>query len=243
MTRLGRDPSGENDMLSPVIFLATFIGIAALLIGYCQSFYATTGESGDWAYETGYDTIGGITYVLLAPEDGYDMEIQTIFTDWDSGNPLNMVFTGDDETIESALVRNDYADASEDGFVFKMSYGWWSVKSTHLSLQEIYDGQMSTSNLSVCDIALGARSYSVFCEVNANYTLFQYMVSLNQYNISVGFNLEDKLTSNSMWTILGQMLTADLPDTHPIINIIIAIPIWTAIGILAFYAIRSVLPF
>jgi hypothetical protein len=241
--KLSRNVAGENDMLNPIVFLATFIGISALLIGYCQSFYATTGASGNWGYQTGYNTVGGITYVMLTPETGYDMETQTIFTDWDSGNPLNMIFTGADETIESALVRNDFADASEDVFVFKMEYGWWSVRTTRLSLQNIYDDQLAFTNQSVSHISLGARSYSVFCNVDANYTMFQYMVGLNQYNISVGYDLEDKLTSNSMWTVLGQMLTADLPDTHPIVNMLIAIPIWTAIGILAFYAVRSVLPF
>jgi len=53
----------------------------------------------------------------------------------------------------------------------------------------------------------------------------------------------EEVKKASMWTILGQMLTLQLPGVHPAINFIIAAPFWTAIAYVAVEFVRSFIPF
>jgi hypothetical protein len=50
------------------------------------------------------------------------------------------------------------------------------------------------------------------------------------------------MAESSMWTVLGQMLTAQIPDVHPIINILIAVPFWAAIGFMAIMIVSRFIP-
>lgn len=62
-------------------------------------------------------------------------------------------------------------------------------------------------------------------------------------HVIMGFGFDDYETSISSWALVGQLLTFQAPDIHPVINAIIAIPIWATIAYVAYILILKALPF
>jgi hypothetical protein len=246
--RLERDPAAEDELIKPVVFLVTFVAVSALMVGLVNQYYAMAAFGGQADFSTGYQTIGGITYDMLDPALGYALSTEDAESIVDLDDGTVFVF----EDLECQLVRDNdvYAPWTpalithfKDFFWFKVSYGWFSIRVAALPFETIlanYDGE---TNVSVNDLALGHRSYTFFVQgLSGGASTFAQSLDANLINISVGVNLEDALAHNSLWSTLGQILTLQLPDTHWIINLLMAVPIWTAIGVLAFLAIRSLVP-
>jgi len=56
-------------------------------------------------------------------------------------------------------------------------------------------------------------------------------------------NFDQINTSFNAWNLVGAILFFQMPDVHPIINAIIAIPLWVCIGYLTFVLILKAIPF
>lgn len=242
------DTDGAEAITGRIVFVATFILISSMLIAFMNESYAENAVGGDWEYSIGYATIGGITYDLLQPLAGYDLTTANVSDHWEIGGDENFFFyqtaIDDDDRIESALIRdNDYYLGTwsinedtmyEDYFHFRIEYGWWTVKSAAISLDTVVANQLPGANVSVTDFSLGHRSYSFLVETGTDGDGFGPAVWSNLMNVSVGVNIEESLADNSMWSILGQILTFSLPEVHWIINTIVGVIFWTMIGVVAF---------
>jgi len=60
---------------------------------------------------------------------------------------------------------------------------------------------------------------------------------------TIGIGLEEIATSIGAWQLLTQLLFFQVPDIHPAINFLIALPIWSCIAILVYMLILLALPF
>lgn len=47
----------------------------------------------------------------------------------------------------------------------------------------------------------------------------------------------------SVWVMIGQLLTFQAPEVHPLLNIIIAVPLWVGIAISLLYVFDKIVPF
>lgn len=59
----------------------------------------------------------------------------------------------------------------------------------------------------------------------------------------IGLGVEDAVAKINAWNIVGQLLTFQLPDVHPVLNLLIAIPIYACIAYLAYRLILLAIPF
>ena len=55
--------------------------------------------------------------------------------------------------------------------------------------------------------------------------------------------LDDTYTSLNIWNLLGAIMWFRSPDIHPIINVLIAVPLWISFIWVAFYVLKELLPF
>jgi hypothetical protein len=61
--------------------------------------------------------------------------------------------------------------------------------------------------------------------------------------IWLGINFDQVNTQFNAWNLISMILFFQMPDVHPIINAIIAIPIWVTIAYLIFTLITKLIPF
>ncbi len=62
-------------------------------------------------------------------------------------------------------------------------------------------------------------------------------------NMTVGFPLTSDIQSVNVWTIIGQIMFFQAPYIDPVINSIIAVPLWTLFAYLMYRFLRGVIPF
>jgi hypothetical protein len=123
-----------------------------------------------------------------------------------------------------------------------------------------YEGFLVQSEFDVTaetsDENITSASYTVQCEhvamhavVGFNYTLYANATdAFNNDALTVEFGIEwDELgTGLNAWNIISSILFFQAPEINPYVNAILAIPLWAAIGWLAYALIMaaiSVLPF
>jgi len=61
--------------------------------------------------------------------------------------------------------------------------------------------------------------------------------------IWLGINFDQVNTQYNAWNLIQMILFFQMPDVHPLINMIIAIPIWITIAYLVFTLITKLIPF
>jgi hypothetical protein len=61
--------------------------------------------------------------------------------------------------------------------------------------------------------------------------------------IWLGINFDQVNTQYNAWNLISMILFFQMPDVHPLINAIIAIPIWVTIAYLVFTLITKLIPF
>jgi hypothetical protein len=61
--------------------------------------------------------------------------------------------------------------------------------------------------------------------------------------IWLGINFDQVNTQYNAWNLISMILFFQMPDVHPLINVIIAIPIWVTIAYLVFTLITKLIPF
>ena len=59
----------------------------------------------------------------------------------------------------------------------------------------------------------------------------------------MGMGYSQNPSTVSAWNILAQLLFFQMPDVHPAVNALIAIPLWAAIGILVYRLVLMAIPF
>lgn len=252
-------------MFGVFIFLATFIGITILLVQQMSTFI-TSVDPGDFQQLQGYSVIGGRQYVAWEPVEGYNVTMANTTHSFQAAVashgsvPANktLVFTSaeDDNDIIWGMVRgNEYYGSSWleypgpqkhtlflDYFWIYQDQGWGDRPLRVISYDTIIEHQVGVLNESLVEFGLSGHKYALWVRTPGNGAAHSTYIENNVFNVALVYPVIDEDAKVSMWTILGQILTLQLPDTHWFVQIIMAIPLWASIGFMAFLIIRSVIP-
>lgn len=232
-----------------LIFVGLFITVSALLIAGGYALWAESDASaGRWEELSAYEVIGNATYVMRVPNDGYSV---TMANASDYVSVGNLVPQGGDEyrfgesdpaeddAVKVSFIRdNDHlgwgslvASQFKDFFWLRCSYGLISYGTEAIDFNEIVAAQVAGSNYSSVDFNFGSRGYTLIVTTPGPAESFEVYLGLNAFNIRVGVSLQDLAPSGSMWAVLGQLVSADLPNVHPVVNLLITVAIWAAVAV------------
>ncbi len=65
----------------------------------------------------------------------------------------------------------------------------------------------------------------------------------NDFHACFGIEPSELNTKLSAWDLIGRLLFFQMPEVHPVINMLIAIPIWTCVAYLVYVLILKAIPF
>lgn len=89
---------------------------------------------------------------------------------------------------------------------------------------------------------------AVACDLFIGFNTSEYSTPQEAYeddNLKVvqSMGLSDAETSLNIWNLLGAVLLFRIPDIHPIISVMIGVPLWISFVWVAFYVLKELLPF
>jgi hypothetical protein len=137
-------------------------------------------------------------------------------------------------------------DLYEDFLMLYTEWGWWSNDEIAISFQRLISSQSTGDNVSIVSFWLHNNNYTLFVTTPGPPEFHTLFINLGSFNVRVGLLLDDdfeSLKKASMWTILGQLMTASIPDVHPVVNYFISVPFWASVGFLAVMVVRAFIPF
>ncbi len=150
---------------------------------------------------------------------------------------------GSEHPLRMALVRDDwlYSRDGEDYWACWQYYGWLGqeIAIEYISLDEIRYAYDDDKNYSRMTLVL-RFTFEIFFYNDTQY--FPDILEYNTYSVSVGVGLNDSMDSLSPWSMLGKIMSFRMPGTNFVTNVLIAIPIYTALLYIAFAIIRSCIP-
>jgi len=76
-----------------------------------------------------------------------------------------------------------------------------------------------------------------------NYTKFSDAFNNNDFWMVLGLTFDQVASTLSSWDLVSSILFFQAPQIHPLLNFIIALPIWVSIGFLIYEFIRRLIPF
>ena len=249
--RLGRDHHADETLLPIIVFCATFIGVGALLI----SLMPVSEEQGNYTVSEGYTIIGTTEYLLYDPFYGYNItagNVSSTYADRETFLFTNDTISGDER--ELYVIRDyeptldaDQFSAGEDYVMVQVYWGSWynaHWSSVKISYATIAANQIAGTNQSVTSFSCtGWQNEALIITTSGNHTTFPNLFWADTYNVMMGqYDVPTDLASTTMWGIIRQLLTASLPNIHPIINILIAIPFWACIGFMVFTIVSRMIP-
>lgn len=257
---LGRDDRAIDELIGVFVFVAVFVAVAAALIGLMAPVISSNRDAGSFTVYQGSEIIGGREYLFVDPDAGYDLT-EADATDYWKHDADESVFFEEEaltpDTIEAQLILDNtdmpLVDVGaqtehqyEDYLMFYTEYGWWSNDEVAIPLAALISHQVKDTNQSVVSFMLHNQNYSLITTTPGGPEYFSFFILLTDFNIRIAVpsDLTDTVAkSTSMWTVLGQLLTARLPDVNPFVNLLIAVPFWTACGWLGVMIVRAFIPF
>lgn len=85
------------------------------------------------------------------------------------------------------------------------------------------------------------QMYVTFSFDNSTYDSFEEAFYWGELGFWVGIQFDQINTSYNAWDIIGMLLFFSLPNVHPVINALIAIPIWIVIVYVSFILVLRVI--
>ncbi len=141
-----------------------------------------------------------------------------------------------------------YAEIYED-FIYLAQKYWAGIAfferhAVSFPFDTIIRNQISGTNYSTLDYRFGDNSYTLIIRTPlSNPSWFDEYLYNNDFTMFLGINQSPTIDDASLWVIVGQILTGNLPDMQPTIGYIIAIPLWAAISFTTMTLIGRFLPF
>jgi hypothetical protein len=249
--QLRADRHGDETLLPIIIFCATFVGVGALVI----SLMPVPDMGGNMSVSEGYTIIGSTEYLLYEPFYGYNItagNVSSTYADRETFLFTNDTISGDEREFyairdyEPTLDADQFA-AGEDYVVVQVYWGPWynsHWSSVKIAYATIAANQIAGTNQSVTPFSVtGWENEALIVTTAGNSTSFLDLFWADTYNVMMGqYDVIDDLASTTMWGIIRQLLTASLPDVHPVINFMIAIPFWACIGFMVFTIVSRMIP-
>lgn len=259
--RIGHDRAGSEKLMGPFVLMASFILITVMVIAGMASFLQTA--SGNWDEITGTLLIGSTEYTLRNPEAGWDITDENVTDRWDHEADENAYFykddPGEDDQIVVGIIRdNAYFDSSfawvrpgadsllyNDFIMVYTEFGWWDNDEWPIPYVTILSNRLTNSNVSVTDFGIRHNTtFALIVTVDDDPAKFGDGLYDNEFNIKIGVpDYEPDIAYTSMWTVLGQVMTASIPDVAPEVNLIIGATMYAGIGMIVFTVISRMIPF
>ena len=237
-------PVGEQKTLITVVsFLACFY----LLVSFMPSYFT----SGSTEYPS---------YNVPEYFEGIDLQSYAYFwnvTLYPNGGWKNSDFAGRVLRISTGSDDIDMWTQSEfwvftwdwdyfewyDSQGIKHSEGSSFQKWRYIKLSEIDEVYNQTGSLE-WTVKNGKAQYKVYFGFNETlYSTPSEAFSNSDLVMLVCAGYDQVATSVNAWNLIGQILFFKMPDVHPMINALIAIPLWTAIAWLMIIIILKFIPF
>ena len=256
---LGQDKTASEQLMGPFVLIASFILITVMVIASMAAFFQTA--SGQWDEVKGTLMVGATEYTLRNPEQGWNITLDNVTDRWDHEADENAYFykdePGEDDQMVVGIIRdNAYFGATyggrsfdealyEDFIMVYTEFGWWDNDEWPISYQTILSNKIVNSNISVTEFGIRHNTtYALIITVDAPADLFGAGLWSSNYNIKLGLpDYEADIAYTSMWTVLGQVMTASLPDVTPEVNLIIGATMYAGIGMIVFTVISRMIPF
>jgi hypothetical protein len=266
-----RGDDGALEGLVPVlVFIAAFIVISSTVIASMQDAIEDA-QGGNWQYASGSGLYGDIEYNLWNPDEGVDVTDMTVINRYDSfrgdeevaSREVFYLVDPDEEDRYLVNVINDnelwsigwhnllgFRDERRlynDYVMVAQEYGWFSVSYTAISYDQIKQANMGTGNTSLVPFVIHGHEMTLIVQAFENSTgaTFRTCIDLNLFNLKLGVVDDDNFTAiahSSIWNILGQMLTMQLPESTPFVDLLVAVPLWTGVAVCFFIFARSLIP-
>jgi len=243
----------ETPPLSTFLFLITFLAVFGLLVMTIPSgFLVTTDEYGTRDIPEEFDVKSleayASTLIITMNETG--------------GKEIMGYYYRVEVEIGGHKFFFDYAMANESTLqlVFIHRYTvWWFFETGHnmdwtnnknmergdvLSVEELQSDYAE-------NLPYDLSCSHVYLDASFNYDEGTYSNVTDAWNhhglsLFIGIEFDQLATGLNAWDLMGMILTFQMPNVHPVLNYIIAIPIWVSIAWLAFAFIIAVvksLPF
>ena len=264
--RLKADDREADETVMPVfVFCATFVVIGAFMISLMTPLFASPDAEGNFALYEGYEIIGDITYALYDPDTGYDMSTANVtllpVVYGSAGTWVSFSNSSVSDRIVSITRDFDWHDYTVSGPVFPIpdfeghtdfitiytQWGpWYNSHEEYLIIDysSIPLYQVQSYNQSAVPFTIHGTSEVLIITTPGNETDFESNLWANNFNIAMGTPaFSTDAAETSMWKILGQLMTASLPNVHPLVNLLIAVPFWASLAFLGFTLLVRVIPF
>jgi len=261
MRHIQNDKDGDEQLL-PVFVMAAAVLVCITLLstGIANAIQRNT-PTGYWQDIEGYDIFGGVEYNFCEPVYGFNVSMANHTQNAESDNPIKKLeFDYDPFDFMTVRLVRDFDNLGP----YHTRYHYNDFINIHVKkggvtwgkdrwVQIPYDGALRTSFAYVNETE--TCSFAYFEAFNSNFTVVLTTwtndssahygsIMAGTYNLKIAYNAENDMSMHqSMWTILGQILTLELPDMGNEANLLFAVPIWAALGFMVFTILSRVIPF
>lgn len=246
--------AGEEAIMGKIVFLAVFITLSSLFIAQGYNLWSSAG-SGNWDTMHGYEILGNYTFISLLPYAGYDFQPSNVSDHITPGTLAGDgdAFVFDEEDLESddavrvwVVMDNDLFDLAygtdeniftyQNFFFIRCDYGgflgMFDTFIDYVSFPQVLENQLPGTNVSLSSVSLGHRHYTLFVNTTGAAESFATDLYGGIFNVRMVLTTEDQTPSGSMWAIITQLLTADIPNVHWLVNLILFTITWSMIAVI-----------
>lgn len=236
--------SEDRSLITTFVTLITILSIFSILVNFMPNEFVYTGK--EYA-EIGYAETwspSGLWYGNITSSDNgtihrTDYAINLHLTDYDIDLKVIWYAVPDILSIQRywytfyGLVYNyDWLRLEDDSIYITKEY----------ALENLYEGNENVSMFTMHDSVYSA--YYVQITFNTTkHESFDDAWDSGELEIWIGVGYEDVIAYHSTWALVTQILLFQAPEIHPVINAIIAVPIWACVAIMVFLLLRRALPF
>ena len=259
---LRHDKKATEQLMGPFVLVASFLLITVMVIAGMTQFFQTA--SGQWDEVKGTLMVGATEFTLRNPIEGWNIDNDNITDRWDHEASENAYFyedeAGEDDQMVLGFIRDNAlfgrpewyigvvpADEQlyEDYIMIYTEFGWWDHDEWAISYETVIDNQITNSNISITEFGIRHNTtFALIITVDGPPGIFGASFWSNNFNVKLAVpDYEDDIAYTSMWAILGQVMTASLPDVGFEINLILGATFYAGIGMMVFTVISRMIPF
>lgn len=253
-----------EENLKPFVMVITFISLFSMVIGFLiASPVLLAGETinpGSMTHPSKFASLVGMQYIVWEPGSGYIITSANITDHWyDDDKELRFWQEGHsadwNERVRVWIIRDYKNYAPNDPYQFEAGSqykdfiglyrktGWWTGHRDFVPFEEILTKHDPQSNTTTISVKLN-EGFELFIHNDTDMPLPEALRSNSGYEIGLGRTLyNETAAANSALSIIGNILTFDMPGVHPIVNAMIAIPIWACVAYLVMVIALKFIPF
>ena len=208
-------------------------------------------DAGNYEYDSTNIQLGGKTYSMIEATYGeggfYNVTWDDVQDFWHKDDSDNQYFYNEDsdDVLQMAMLRNTtYTDYYDVILIFER-WGWWTTEISYVSYDNVERNQAPGSNYSICSFDSHGNVYDLVVLTEGNASTFLDDVAANEFAIGISYDPfdPDNMAKTSLFGLLGQILTAQLPNVHSAIQYLMLIPLWAGISFMVFTLISRMIPF